>query len=359
MEVGITGLPAAGKTTLFNALTGQHAVTGAYSSSEAHRAAVRVPDERLDHLRDMFEPKKFTPAQVHYVDVAGIAKGGKDASRASLLASLRTVDALIHVVGAYQDEAAVSEGGPGIDPASDIADLNLELTMADLEVVERRVERLGREVKSGKTEGEHELAVLERCVSALNDDTPLRVLEFTDEEARLIKGYQFLTLKPTIIVVNVDEGRAGEADRVVEELASHADIPHTELLALSADIEMEISDLDAEDRPAFLADLGIEEPAVDRLVRVSHDLLDLISFFTVGSDEVRAWTLVRGETALDAAGTIHTDLARGFIRAETVAYDDLAEAGTMAAAKEKSVVRLEGKAYTVKDGDVINIRFNI
>jgi ribosome-binding ATPase len=305
----------------------------------------------------MYSPKKYTPAQVHYVDVAGVAKGGKEGSRANVLSALRTVDALLHVVRAFESDAVAGEGA---DPVSDASDFDLELTMADLEVIERRRERLEREVRAGRTEGQHELAVLVRCTEALNDEIPLRSLEFSDEESRLIKGYQFLTQKPAILVINVGEEKMGQADGVLADFAAWADIPKTEVIVLSAEIEMEIAELEEADRPEFLGDLGIEEAAIDRLVHVSYELLDLISFFTVGEDEVRAWTLGRGSTAIDAAAAIHTDLARGFIRAETIAYADLAAAGSMSAAKEQGgVVRLEGKTYGVKDGDIINIRFNI
>ena len=359
MELGITGLPLTGKTTLFNALTGESVETGGFSSGQdTHLAAVKVPDARLDHLRDMYQPKKCTPARVHCVDVAGLAKGGKEGSRASLLSALRTVDALIHVVRAFEsDTVPVPEGG--INPASDIEDFNLELALSDLETVERRIERLQKEAKTGKSAGEHELEVMQRCHAALSAGTPLRVLEFSDEEALLIKGYQFLTLKPTIIVVNIGEDHIGHEDRIKAELAEFERLPQTELIVLSAEIEMEIAQLDEEDQPAFLEELGIEEMAVKRLVRTSYHLLDLISFFTVTGDEVRAWTLCRGASAVVAAGEIHSDLARGFIRAETIAYADLAAAGSMSAAKEQGLTRLEGKTYVVQDGEVLTIRFSV
>jgi len=359
MELGITGLPLTGKTTLFNALTGESVVTGSYSAGQdAHRAVVKVPDARLDVLTRMFMPRRTVPADVRYVDVAGIVKGGTSASRASLLSALRTVDALIHVVRAFRSET-VAEPEGGIDPARDIADFDLELALSDLETVERRLERLEKEVRSGRHEGEREVAVLRRCHEALGAETPLRSLDFTPEEARLIRGFQFLTLKPMILVVNVGEGQRDEADRIAAELAPFAKRPHVELAILCAELEMEIAQLDEADQPAFLADLGIDEPALHRLIRLSYHLLDLVSFFTVGSDEVRAWTLTRGETALDAAGTIHTDLARGFIRAEVTSYEDLTGRGSLAAAREHGLLRLEGKGYVVQDGDVITIRFNI
>ncbi len=357
MELGITGLPLTGKTTLFNALTGESVETGGWSqSADPHLAVVKVPDDRVTKLSAMYEPKKTTYATVQYADVAGLARGS--GSRAQHLSALRTVDALIHVVRAFENEAVPIPDG-GIDPERDIADFDLELVLADLEVIERRIDRLRREVQAGRKEGEAELHVLQRCNEALSDEKPLRTVEFSPDERRLIRGYQFLTLKPIIIVVNIDDHRLSERDSIAESLERFRQARDTELVVLCAEIEMEISQLDAEDQRPFLDDLGIDEPALSRLIRVSYGLLDVISFFTVGKDEVRAWTIRRGSAAPEAAGTIHSDLERGFIRAEVVTYDDLMRTGSHAAARDAGVLRLEGKSYIVQDGDILNIRFNV
>jgi len=359
MDLGITGLPLTGKTTLFNALTGESVETGAWSnSSDPHLSVVRVPDERVDLLSAMYEPKKTTPATVQYADVAGLAKGSASGSRAQLLGALRSVDALIHVVRAF-DSDTVSVPDGGIDPERDIEDFDVELILADLEVIERRVDRLSREVRAGRKEGEAELRVLERCNEALGAERPLRHLEFSAEEHRLIKGYQFLTSKPMIVVVNVGEEQIGDIESTTSGLARFADLPETDVVVLCAELEMEISRLDEADQRPFLDELDVDEPAVFRLIRVSYGLLEVISFFTVGKDEVRAWTLRRGSFATDAAGTIHSDLERGFIRAEVVTYEELMGVGSTAAARERGTLRLEGKNYVVQDGDVLNIRFNV
>jgi len=359
MELGITGLPLTGKTTLFNALTGGTVATGGFSPEKgSHLAVVKVPDPRLAVLTEMFRPKKSTLADVRYVDVAGIVKGGAKDSRSGLLSVLRTVDALIHVVREFEsDTVPLPEGG--IDPGRDIADFDLELALSDLEVVERRLERIEREFRSGKKEAEHERGVLTACHAALSAGKPLREIELSPEEAKLIRGYQFLTRKPMIVVINIGEHRLPEADRIAAELASFGTRPNVELVVLCAEIEMEISQLDEADQPVFLEELGIKEPAVRRLIKVSYHLLNLLSFFTVSPEEVRAWTLRKGALAPEAAGTVHSDFERGFIRAEVIAYDNLVACGSLVAAKERGLVRVEGKNYEVKDGDILYIRFSV
>jgi len=359
MELGITGLPLTGKTTLFNALTGEQRATGGFSSDKpSHLAVVKVPDERLDVLTAMFRPKKTVPADVKYVDVAGIVKGSAKDSRSGVLNALRTVDALIHVVRAFESDSVPAPEG-GINPVRDVGDLDLEMVLADLEVAERRLDRLEKELKAGRKEGEREWALLRSCRDALESEMPLRELNLTDEEEKLLRGFQFLTRKPIVVVVNVGEDQLGNESYRSTELASLATRAKTELIVLCAEAEMQISRLDAADQPAFLEALGISEPAVRRLVKVSYRLLDLISFFTVGPDEVRAWTVRSGALAPEAAGVIHTDLERGFIRAEVITYDDLVECGSLPHAREKGLLRLEGKAYEVRDGDILNIRFSV
>ena len=358
MELGITGLPSTGKTTLFNALTGESVETGGYSKSQdPHLAVVKVPDTRVDTLSAMFEPKKTTHAIVQYADVAGLPIGQTD-SRSQFLSALRTVDALIHVVRAFESETMPLPEG-GIDPERDIEVFDLELILADLELIERRIDRLRREVQAGRREGEAELNVLKRCHEALSAEKPLRALDFQREEERLIRGYQFLTLKPMIIVVNIGEGQTSEEAAIAAKLSQYAEAADTSLAVLCAELEMEIAQLDEADQVPFLEELGVTEPALFRLIRESYALLDVISFFTVGKDEVRAWTVKRGSTAPDAAGAIHSDLQRGFIRAEVVTYDDLIETGSLAAARDTGKLRVEGKSYVVQDGDILNIRFNL
>ena len=358
MELGITGLPQSGKTTIFNALTGNTVDTGGYSREE-HRGTVKVPDPRLTKLAEMYEPRKVTPVVVQYVDVAGLVRGGAKDAAAQLFAALRTVDALLLVVRAFENDL-VSEPEGGIDPLRDAADFDIEIILADLEVAERRVERLEKEVKAGRAENKPELDVLQRCVEALTAGTPLRDLEFSEEEERRIRGYRFLSGKPVIVVVNIGEDMLGDMDALNQRYAPLAEKPNVELVVLCGEIEMEISQLDEADQREFLSDLGIAEPALTRLIRESFRLLDLIVFFTAGGkDEARAWAIRKGTVAQKAAGEIHSDLERGFIRAETVAYEDLAACGSFTAAKEKGLLRLEGKEYVVKDGDVLTIRFSV
>jgi ribosome-binding ATPase len=359
MDLGITGLPLTGKTTLFNALTGETAETGGWSSSkDANLSVVKVPDPRIDILSAMYEPKKTTNATIQYADVAGLEKGDATGSRAQFLAQLRAVDALIHVVRAFES-STVPEHDGGVDILRDIEDFELELMLADLEVIERRVDRLAREVKSGRTEGAAELSVLEVCQKALSENVPLRAAGLEAEGRRQVRGFQFLTLKPMIIAINTGEDQIGPELLSEDDLAQITGVPDTAVVFLCAEIEMEISQLDDEDQAPFLEELGVSEPALVRLIQVSYGLLDVISFFTVGEDEVRAWTVRRGALAPEAAGAIHTDLERGFIRAEVVTYDDLVRTGSIAAARDEGVFRVEGKNYTVQDGDILNIRFNV
>ena len=358
MEIGITGLPQSGKTTLFNALTGGTVATGAYSKEE-HLGTVKVPDERLEALGRMFEPKKVTPVDVQYVDVAGLVKSGSRDEKNALLSALRSVDALILVVRAFESDIVSAPDG-GIDPVRDCADFELELLFADLEICERRIDRLQREVKVGRTEGKTELDALVRCKEALNAERPLREVEFSTVEEKSIRGFQFLSAKPIIIVMNVAEGDVASASDLHVKWSPLADRSNVGLVVLCAEIEMEIGQLDADDQTGFLEDLGIPEPAVSRLIRESYSLLDLITFFTAGGqDEARAWSLPKGSLAPQAAGAIHSDLERGFIRAEVVRVQDLLECGSFVTAKEKALLRLEGKAYEVQEGDVLTIRFSV
>jgi GTP-binding protein YchF len=356
MEIGIAGLPLAGKTTLFNALAHQHVQVGGYSSSEPNLAVVKVPDERLDRLSALFQPRKHTPAEVRFIDVAGVAKGMGQESSAAVLAHLRTVDVLLQVIGAFAQ---------GRDPASDFEEFGLELQMADLGQIEKRLERLEKELRLGskgtpqeRAVKERELAVLQRLRPALEAGQPVRSVELSKEEQKDISSFGFLTQKPTLVVANL----ADEQDpaSVLAQLQPLIDqVPHTALLAVPAKLEMELAELSAEDAAEFKEALGAGDSQLGEIIRSSYTLAELSSFFTAGEDECRAWTIPNGANAQEAAGAIHSDLARGFIRAEVIRWDQLLEAGSEAAAKKRGWVRQEGKAYIVQDGDVLNILFNV
>jgi GTP-binding protein YchF len=358
MKIGLFGFPMTGKSTLFRILTGvepsAHAAPG-----EAQLGMTRVPDPRLTQLSSMYSPKKTTPATIEYLDLAGIEKG--QAAKVLPLDQLRTADALAHVVRAFEDDNVLHAEG-SIDPARDVTLMETEFILADQIVAEKRREKLELQVKKTNTpEDKRELALFQRVVEALEGETPLRNIEFSEDERHTLRGYTFLSLKPLLVVVNAGESDAGKLDAGaaafgLEDVAGH---PDTEVVALSAQIEAEISELDENDAASFRADLGITEPALDRLIRGSYALLGGISFFTVGEDECRAWTIRRGTVARRAAGSVHSDIERGFIRAELIAYDDLISAGSWNAGKEKGTSRLEGKDYVMADGDIVNFRFNV
>jgi len=356
MQVGILGLPKAGKTTLFNILTASEETTDKFAASRStHVAVAKVPDPRLVALRDLYEPKRYTPATVEYVDIPGIQKG--TGSESLDLAELRTVDALVHVVRAFEDpELLHSEGS--VDPARDVETVDLELILADLDIVERRIDRLERGAKRGLEANEkRELELMQTVIRpALEDEKPLRTIELAADDEKRLRGYQLLSAKPMLLVLNVSEDEVGSAspESLGIELGEAV-----EAVVVSAPIEEEISRLGADEQKEFMADLGLEESSLDRVLRASYQLLGLISFFTVGEDEVRAWTIRSGTRAREAGGAIHSDIARGFIRAEVVAWDVLLEAGSMAACRDRGTLRLEGKEYEMKDGEIAHFRFNV
>ena len=360
MEVGIIGLPKVGKTTLFNILTSSHQSTDRFHiSSETNVGQASVPDPRLVQLREHYQPKKYSPASVTYVDIPGMQKGG--GAESLDLARLREVDALAHVVRAFEDpEILHSEGS--LDPARDVEIIDLELILADMEIVSRRIERLDQNAKRGLTNDEkRERALLADVIlPALEEEHPLRELEIPAEDEKRLRGFQLLSAKPLLLVLNVDENAltAGAENGPFKELAdsTHA---NREVVVVSAPIEEEISHLDAEHQAEFLTDLGLEESSLDRVIRASYSLLGLISFFTVGEDEVRAWTVRTGTPARQAGGAIHSDIERGFIRAEVTAWNDLLELGSLASCREKALLRLEGKDYPVQDGEIVHFRFNV
>ena len=356
MKIGLVGLPKSGKTSLFNLLTGQSVPTSSFGASrELHVGIARVPDPRVDRLTALFKPKKTTLASFEVVDLAGITKGERQGLDAK---EFRNADALLHVVRAFPDS-----GGAAATPRSDIVDLETELILADLEVVERRLERLEASLKKKPNPLEQkEQAVLQRLKPALEAETPLRAVPLAEDEARLIRGFTFLSQKPILHCLNLDEKEVARGASVVESfgLATLVGRPGTRFGWVSAVIEAEVAQLAGDEQAAFLADLGLSEPALRRVLTDCYALLGLISFFTVGEDEVRAWSVPGGTRAQDAAGAIHSDIARGFIRAEVVGYDELVAAdGSMAAVRERGQFRLEGKEYVVADGEICHFRFNV
>lgn len=356
MEFGILGLELAGKTTIFSLLTGHAPAPG--HAKQAHVGIAQVPDGRLDRLSALFKPRKHTPATVRFVDVPGVVKGGS----ASLnLPELRTMDGLAVVVRGFASDSVPHPEG-SVDPGRDLELLETELLLGDLGVATNRLERLGRDLgKRRTTELEAEQAVLERCRCRLEGGAPLRTLDLAPEELRLLKGFTFFTLKPMLVVLNCSEGDAADLDGAVRRagLDRWRSQPKVAVSAVAATIEEEIARLDPADQAVFLADLGLPDRALDRLLREAYALLGLISFFTVGEDECRAWSVVRGTPAVKAAGAIHTDIERGFIRAEVVPWDELLAAGSLAACRQRAALRLEGRDYVVQDGDVIHFRFNV
>lgn len=363
MQIGIIGLPYVGKTTLFNALTGAEAETGLYSAKRtANIAAVKVPDERLYLLGEkVFRSGKITPVTIEYLDFVGI-KGGSVRSGEldrTLLASLRNADGIVHVVRTFEAESVPHIEGT-IDPARDIEIIDLELALADLQVVENRLTSLAKELRVKRdSELEHERDLLERCRRSLESGEALRELELSPEEEKMIKGFQFLTRKPMLILLNIGEDQMEEAEELLNSIHRFTDRPGRGAIALCAELEMEISQLEDEEAEEFLKEMGLEGSALQRMVKASYDLMDLVTFFTGGDKETRAWTAPKGTTAHRAAGMIHSDMERGFIRAEVINWRDLLDCGSFAKAREEGKLRIEGKGYIVQDGDVLHIRFNV
>lgn len=361
MKIAIIGLPNCGKTTVFNALTKGSAATAAFTSGklEPNLATVKVPDPRLQVLADIYEPKKVTPAEVQYIDVGGFsgAQHSRGGLSPELLGFIGTAEAFLHVVRAFEDDQ-IPHPLESVDPARDLEALDLELIFSDLAIIERRLERLNRDVNklAGKERdlARREKELLDRLQAFLEEEKPLRDLELSPDELKMIRGYQLLTLKPVLVLLNCGENR-------INDPALNLSYPHqaSRLLSLSAEIEAELARMDEEEAREFLVDLGIEQPARDKVIAESYALLGLVSFLTVGKDEVRAWTIRSGTAAPQAGGAVHSDIERGFIRAEVVTYEDLVSAGSMAEAKKHGTVRLEGKDYLVRDGDICNFLFNV
>jgi hypothetical protein len=361
MQIGIVGLPNSSKTTVFNALTRGHVETAAFSTGgfTVHRAVVEVPDRRVDTLSAMFKPKKTIYARVEYKDIGGLAKGISDGGLSGeLLGAVAQTDALLHVVRAFEDPD-VPHPEETVNPVRDVAILDAEFLLSDLVIVEKRLERLADQLRRPgggpeRAANEVELALLQRVQAALEVETPVRDVDLSAEEQRLLRGFQFLSAKPLLMVLNTGDAEVPDAATLLSYPHRHSDVA-----TIRGRLEAELAQLDETDRDELMAVYGVTEPGLNRVIRLSYALLGLQSFFTVGEDEVRAWTVAVGASAVEAAGTIHSDLARGFIRAEVIHCDELLAAGSMAEAKKLGKLRLEGRDYVVRDGDILNIRFNV
>ncbi len=366
MKLGVVGLPNVGKSTLFNAITqtsNAQAANFPFCTIEPNTGMVMVPDHRLDVLADMYHPKKVTPTTIEFVDIAGLVKGASHGEGLGnkFLSHIREVDAIVHVVRCFEDENII-RADCSSDPRSDIETVNLELIYADLDTVQRRRDKAQRARNGGDKAAQRECELCDALIAHLNESRPARTLAIEPEDKPILDGFFLLTAKPVIYAANIAEEDLGKPEAEVpalREVRSIAEAEGAEMLVISAAIEEEISQMDAEEKAEFLQDLGIGQSGMERMITACYHLLGLISFLTCGEDECRAWTIKKGTKAPQAAGKIHTDFERGFIRAEVVPFDTLQEMGSMAACKEKGLVRSEGKDYVMKDGDIVLFKFNV
>lgn len=364
LKAGIVGLPNVGKSTLFNAITqaGAESANYPFCTIDPNVGVVEVPDERLNKLVEIVTPKSIVPTAFEFVDIAGLVAGASKGEGLGnkFLAHIREVDAIVHVVRCFEDENITHVAGK-VDPISDIQVINLELILADIDSVDKKIERSRKNLKSGDKKIAQEVEVLERIKEALYNDQPARSLELSEDERLLVRDLHLLTMKPVLYAANVSESEVADTDgnEYVQKVREFAAQENAEVVPISAKVESEIAELEGEDKEMFLEELGMSESGLNRLIRAAYKLLGLFTYFTAGVQEVRAWTIRNGTKAPQAAGVIHTDFERGFIRAEVVSYSDLVAAGSMVAAREKGQVRLEGKDYVVRDGDVMHFRFNV
>ena len=364
LKAGIVGLPNVGKSTLFNAITNQKILAENYpfATIEPNVGIVTVPDERMDRLKEMYNPDRFIPTAYEFTDIAGLVKGASQGEGLGnkFLSHIREVDAIVEVVRCFDDGNIIHVEG-NIDPIRDIETINLELSIADLDVINGRLERVGKKAKTTKDKNDLlELEALNKSKEALEKDIPLRQLDYSEEELKILKSYSFLTLKPIIYLANVQEEELGKADNeYVKVVKEYAEKEGSKVVVLCAKIEEDLSEMSKEEKDEMFAMLGVEHSGLDELIKTTYDILGLETYFTVGKDEVRAWTFKKGMNAKQCAGIIHTDFEKGFIRAEVMSYTDLIECGSELKVKEAGKARLEGKDYLMQDGDICHFRFNV